>query len=88
VAFGGADDALWAGVDADYQAALDALTAADEEVAAETASLASGQIIDPELRAEAQAALTARQAEDDALQAELDRLDADYDALIDASLPG
>jgi hypothetical protein len=88
VAFDAADDALWAGVDADYQAALDALTTADDAVAAETAELASGRITDPVQRSEAQAALTARQAEVDALQTELDRLDADYDALIDASLPG
>jgi hypothetical protein len=88
VAFDAADDALWAGVDADYEAALDALTAADEAVAAETASLASGQITDPDQRAEAQATLAARQTEVDDLQEELDRLDADYDALIDASLPG
>jgi hypothetical protein len=57
VAIDAAADAMWAGVDADYRAALDALDAATD------------------------------QAEVSARRAELDRLDADYEALIAASTP-
>ncbi|WP_092549148.1 hypothetical protein [Herbiconiux ginsengi] len=56
VAIDAADEAMWASVDADYRAAVDALAAADEADAA-------------------------------ARRAEVDRLDADYEALIAASTP-
>ncbi|MFB2596287.1 hypothetical protein ACEXQE_00700 [Herbiconiux sp. P17] len=56
VAIDAADEAMWAGVDAEYRAAVDALAAAD-------------------------------QADASARRAEVDRLDADYEALIAASTP-
>jgi hypothetical protein len=153
VAIDAADEAMWAGVDAEYQAAVDALADADQAVADQTAELQSGRAQldldrtalehdreiynqqadqfnaltpfareqvtvsaddgppeswsgylartladigarDAEVAArqvkldEAEVALSARLAEAASLGAEVDRLDADYDALIAASVPG